>query len=159
MAMSDEALRKQLIWLLNRGGAHADFEAAIGGLPVKFRGSKPAGAEHTPWQVIEHMRLAQWDILEFSRDSKHVSPDFPDGYWPPTEAPPGAKAWDKSIASFQSDLDAMTALVEDPATDLFATIPHGDGQTVLREAMLVADHNAYHLGELVLLRRLLGTWS
>ena len=103
---------------------------------------------HTPWQVLEHMRLAQWDILEFSRDPNHISPDFPKGYWPPTEAPPGANAWNKCVASFRADLEAMAALVEDPATDLFARIPHGDGQTVLREAMLIADHNAYHLGRI-----------
>jgi uncharacterized damage-inducible protein DinB len=98
------------------------------------------------------------DILEFSRDPEHVSPEFPDGYWPDSEAPPTQDAWDKSVAAFRADLKAMQNLVADPATDLFARIPHGDGQTILREALLVADHNAYHLGQLVVIRRALGAW-
>jgi uncharacterized damage-inducible protein DinB len=105
------------------------------------------------------MRIAQWDILEFVRNPKHVSPDFPAGYWPPAPAPPNGGAWEKSVAAFRADFDALAALVEDPATDLFTPLPHGDGQTVLREALLVADHNAYHLGQLVLVRRLLGAWT
>jgi hypothetical protein len=104
------------------------------------------------------MRIAQWDILEFSRRSDHVSPAFPDGYWPDGDAPPDPKAWDHSVKGFQADLEAMKGLVGDPATDLFARIAHGDGQTILREALLVADHNAYHLGQLVVVRRLLGCW-
>jgi hypothetical protein len=104
------------------------------------------------------MRIAQWDILEFSRNPAHVSPEFPAGYWPATEAPPTARAWNHTLRTFRADLQAMIALVTKPTTDLFARIPHGDGQTILREALLVADHNAYHLGELVLLRRLLGAW-
>ena len=104
------------------------------------------------------MRIAQWDILEFSRNAKHVSPPFPDGYWPDEDAPPDAVAWDRCLAAFRADLQAMQDLVADPSTDLFAPIPHGDGQTILREALLVADHNAYHLGQLVMLRRMLGAW-
>ncbi len=102
------------------------------------------------------MRIAQWDILEFSRDPKHVSPEWPDGYWPQGEAPPDAAAWDSSIKTFRKDLEAMQKLVENPAVDLYARIPHGDGQTILREALLVADHNAYHLGQLVLLLKMSG---
>jgi hypothetical protein len=108
--------------------------------------------------LLEHMRIAQWDILEFSRNPKHVSPQWPAGHWPRTEAPPSAAAWDKSIAAFRKDLKAMESLVANPKTDLFARIPWGDGQTILREALLVADHNAYHLGQLVDVRRLLGAW-
>jgi hypothetical protein len=104
------------------------------------------------------MRIAQWDILEFSRNPRHVSPEWPSGYWPPTETPPDQKAWNASVKAFQSDLRAMQKLVTDPSTDLFAKIAHGDGQTILREALLVADHNAYHLGQVVQLRRLLDAW-
>jgi hypothetical protein len=153
------ALRDHLLYLLRGGGAHLDFDAAVADLPPNLRGAKPAGQPHTPWRILEHLRLAQWDILEFSRNPRHVSPPFPDGYWPAGDVPPDAGAWDKSVAAFRADLKAMQDLVADPATDLFAPIPGGQGQTVLREALLVADHNAYHLGQLVLLRRLLGAWA
>ena len=113
----------------------------------------------TAWRLLEHMRIAQWDILEFSRNPKHVSPKWPQGYWPSTDVPANDAEWDASVAAFRHDLADMEALVADPGTNLFAKIPHGDGQTVLREAMLVADHNAYHIGELVVLRRLLGAWK
>jgi hypothetical protein len=152
------ALRDHLLYLLRGGGAHLDFDASVADLPVRLRGAKPAGQPHTPWRLLEHMRIAQWDILEFSRNPRHVSPPFPDGYWPRGDAPPDDGAWDRSVAAFRADLRAMQDLVADPATDLFARIPHGEGQTVLREALLVADHNAYHLGQLVLVRRLLGAW-
>jgi DinB superfamily len=152
------ALRKHVIYLLKGGGAHVDFDSAISGLPAKLRGAQPAGSSHTPWRLLEHMRIAQWDILEFSRNAAHVSPDFPEGYWPKGDAPPSASAWAKSVKLFRSDLRQMERLVSSPSTDLYARIPHGDGQTILREALLVADHNAYHLGELVLVRRLLGAW-
>ena len=154
----DAALRQQLLDLLNGGHAHATFDAALRSLPPALRGKRPKGAAHSPWEVLEHMRIAQWDILEFSRDAAHQSPDWPSGYWPATPAPPDAKAWDKSVRAFRRDLQAMCDLVANPSIDLYARIPHGDGQTILREALLVADHNAYHLGELVLLRRLLGAW-
>ena len=160
------ALRTQLVGLLGWSDAHLSFDDVLREWPERLRGVKPAGAAprgrgvaHTAWQLVEHMRIAQWDILEFSRNAKHVSPEFPSGYWPATEAPPDASAWEKSLEAFRADLRAMKQLVEDPKTDLFARIPHGEGQTILREALLVADHNAYHLGQLVLLRRLLGTWS
>ncbi|HZT83749.1 MAG TPA: DinB family protein [Gemmataceae bacterium] len=152
------ALREHLLHLLRGGGAHLDFDAAVADLPPHLRGAKPAGQPHTLWRLLEHLRIAQWDILEFSRNSRHVSPPFPDGYWPSGDAPPDDGAWDRSVAAFRADLRAMQDLVADPATDLFAPIPHGQGQTVLREALLVADHNAYHLGQLVLVRRLLGAW-
>lgn len=158
MRDSQSALRKHLIYLLGGGGAHVDFDTAVAGLPPKLRGAKPAGLPHTPWRLLEHMRIAQWDILEFSRNAKHVSPEFPADYWPRGDAPPHGNAWKQSLEAFRKNLKEMQNLVKSPATDLLARIPHGEGQTVLREALLVADHNAYHLGELVVLRRLLGAW-
>ncbi len=155
----DALLRQHLLNLLTGGNAHADFETAIGDIAPAPRGKRPKGAAHSLWEVLEHMRIAQWDILEFSRDPAHRSPDWPGGYWPATPAPPNATAWDKSVRAFRRDLKAMCALVADPSTDLHARIPHGDGQTILREALLVADHNSYHLGELIVVRRLLGAWK
>ena len=153
------ALRKHLLYLLGGGGAHVDFDSAIAGWPAKLRDSKPKGLPHTAWQLLEHMRIAQWDILEFCRNPKHVSPEWPAGYWPATDAPPSPAAWNKSVSTFRADLKAMMSLVRSPRRDLFVRIPHGEGQTILREALLVADHNAYHLGELVYLRRSLGAWE
>jgi hypothetical protein len=156
--MADERLREHLLELLRGGHAHVDFEAAIADLPTSLHGSKPPGLPHTPWRLVEHMRIAQWDILRFSIDPRHVSPEFPNGYWPAGDTPPDPSAWDRTIEAFRADLKAMMDLVSDPKTDLFAPIPHGQGQTVLREALLVADHNAYHIGQLVTVRRLLGAW-
>jgi hypothetical protein len=155
---NDKALRQHLLNLLKASNAHVDFDSAFKDLPAQLRGKRPKGTQHSVWEVLEHMRIAQWDILEFSRDPKHKSPEFPRGYWPRTQSPPDDTAWDKSIQSFRDDLEALCALVADKSTDLFAKIPHGDGQTILREALLAADHNAYHLGEVVLLRRILGAW-
>jgi hypothetical protein len=153
-----EAVRSHLVSLLSWHDAHPDFDAAIAGLPAKLRGAKPANLPHTPWRLVEHMRIAQSDILEFCRNPRHVSPKFPEGYWPEGDAPPSAQAWDKTIAAFRADLQAMCDLVANPNTDLFAPIKHGDDQTILREALLVADHNAYHVGQLITVRRLLGAW-
>ena len=152
-------MREQILDLLRGGGAHVKFDEAMKGLPVELRGKRPRGAAHSPWQILEHMRIAQWDILEFSRDPKHVSPKWPDEYWPKKPEPPNAKAWAASIKAFHKDLESMCALVADESVDLLARIPHGDGQTILREALLVADHNAYHLGEFLTVRRLLGAWE
>ena len=135
-----------------------NFEAVVARFPAKLRGVKPKGAAHTAWQLLEHMRIAQWDILEFSRDAAHVSPKFPDGYWPDSDTPSAAQ-WNKCLNDFRADLKAMKKLVSDEKNDLYARIPHGTGQTLLREALLVADHNAYHIGQLLLLRRLLGAWK
>ena len=154
-----KSLQDHLVELLEGGHAHITFEDAVKNWPAKLQGIRPDGTAHSPWEVLEHMRLAQWDILEFTRNPKHVSPDWPSGYWPKTPAPPDAKAWNRSIQSFRADLSAMIKLVQNKNTDLFTPLPHGTGQTVLREALLVADHNAYHLGELLLLRRLLGAWK
>jgi len=158
MAESD-ALRQHLLDLLRGRNAHADFDAVMADFPSRLRGVKPPGAPYTGWQLLEHMRIAQSDILEFSRDAKHKSPAWPEGYWPKSEAPPNAASWNNSQRSFRADLKAMAKLVADKKTDLFARIPHGSGQTILREALLIADHNSYHLGQIVLLRRLLGTWK
>jgi hypothetical protein len=155
----DKALREHLLYLLRGGGAHLNFEQAFAGLPAKLRGARPRGLPFTAWRLLEHMRIAQWDIVEFSRDSKHASPEFPEDYWPAGDAPPNAAAWERSINSFRGDRKAMEKLVADPKTDLNARIPHGTGQTILREALLLADHNAYHLGQVVMLRRLLGAWK
>jgi hypothetical protein len=154
----DQALREHVLSLLRGGSAHLDFDAAIADLPEELRGARVSAVPHTPWRLLEHMRIAQWDILEFSRNPKHVSPKFPEGCWPQRDAPPSAEAWDRSVAAFRADLRAMQELVRDAGTDLFARIPHGEGQTILREALLMADHNAYHLGQLVMLRRCLGAW-
>jgi len=155
----DESLRQHLLYLLAGGGAHAKFEDVTKGLPANLRGKKPAKFPHSAWMLLEHMRIAQWDILEFSRSSKHASPEWPEGYWPEQDAPASASAWDKSVKHFRADLKAMQDLVADPETNLFVQIPWGDGQTILREALLVADHNAYHLGQLVDVRRTLGAWK
>jgi hypothetical protein len=157
--MSDQALREHLLYLLRGGGAHAHFDQVIKGVPEGIVGTRPTGMPYTLWSVLEHLRISQWDILEFSRNAEHVSPEFPNGYWPESESPPHEGAWDECVAAFRADLRAMEDLVADPATDLYAHIPHGDGQTILREALLVADHNAYHLGQLLLMRRALGEWE
>jgi len=150
-----DPLRPHLVNLLTKAEAHVDLESELKNFPRELRGRKPPGAPHTPWQLLEHIRIAQWDILEFSRDAKHKSPKWPEGYWPKTEAPPDDKAWDKSVKQVLADLKAMAELAGNRESDLFAAIPHGDGQTLLREALLMADHNAYHLGQIVMLRRIL----
>jgi hypothetical protein len=152
---TDRALREHLLYLLRGGGAHVDFETVIADFPVEAINRRVEPITYTPWQLLEHMRIAQWDILEFSRNANHVSPKWPEGYWPAAEAVADAEAWRKSVEAFRADLKAMENLLEDAATPLFAPIAHGDGQTVLREALLVADHNAYHLGVLSTLKRIL----
>ena len=156
---NNQGLREHLLYLLHGGGAHVNFDTAVMGLPADLRGKRPKGAHHSPWELIEHLRIAQGDILDFSRNPNYTARKWPDEFWPETPAPPNASAWAKSLRGFREDLESMCALVSNPSTDLFAPIPHGEGQTILREALLVADHNAYHLGELVLVRRLLGAWK
>ena len=153
---NDKALRQQLIDLLDSEHAHLKFDDAVKDFPPALRGQRPAGSPHSAWELLEHLRIAQSDILEFTRDAKHVSPKFPDGYWPASEAPPSEKAWDESIAAYRADLRAFSELIADESIDLFARLPHGNGQTVLREIVVAADHNAYHLGQLVLVKRILG---
>lgn len=155
----DEALRTHLLELLDGAHAHAPFDKVVPGIPAKLRGEIPEGLPHSAWMLLEHIRLAQWDILEFSRNPEYKEMKWPDEYWPKSPAPPSEAAWDKSVKSFHDDLAAMKKLVNDPNTDLLAKIPWGGGQTILREAMLVADHNSHHLGQLIDVRRLLGAWK
>jgi len=156
--MDEKVVRDYLGRALGWGEAHVDWKKALEGIPAKDRGKRPKGAEHSLWELLEHMRLATWDILEFSRDPKHKSPDWPAGYWPKKPEPPSAAAWGKSVKELDQHLEEMRRFVNDPKTDLLAPIPGGSGQTILREALLIADHNAYHLGQLVLVRKLLGCW-
>jgi len=156
--MDEKIMREHLAKALNWNEAHLDWKTALAGLPAKQCGAKPPGAPHSAWELLEHVRIAQWDILEFCRNPKHVSPDFPSGYWPKNPAPPNAAAWDKSVKAFERDLRDLQKLVLNPQTDPAARIPHGSGQTILREALLLADHNSYHLGQFVLLSQLVGAW-
>ncbi|MGH9536063.1 MAG: DinB family protein [Terriglobales bacterium] len=156
--MDERVLREQLAIALRGGEAHAGWRAILRGVPEALRGKRPRGLPHSPWELLEHLRIAQCDILEFCRDAGHVSPSFPQGYWPPKPAPPSASAWTKSLRAFAADLEAMVGLVLDPARDLTAPIPHGQGQTLMREALLVVDHNAYHLAQMVATRQWLGAW-
>ncbi len=146
------ALRAHLVELLDGGSAHIGLEAAIRGFPMNRINERIDGSPHTAWELLEHIRIAEWDILEFSSNASHVSPDFPDGYWPKATAT--ALDWQQSAKAILENLERMRDLVADENTDLFAKIPHGSGQTVLREAMLVADHNAYHIGQLMLLKKM-----
>jgi len=156
---NDKSLRKHLVELLDGGQAHASFDDVIADFPAKLRGEKPAGLPHSAWMLLEHMRIAQWDILDFSRNPKYKTLKWPEEHWPKSPSPPNAAAWDSTVKSFHHDLDAMKKLVNDAKTDLSAKIPWGEGQTILREAMLVADHNSHHLGQLIDVRRLLGLWK
>ena len=149
------SLRKHLATLLNMKGAHVKFVETVADFPVAMRGARPQGAPHTAWQLLEHMRMAQEDILDFSRNPQYKEKKFPDDYWPSTEAPPSQDAWAQSILQFQNDLQEMQDLIADTKHDLLVKLPHGTGQTLLREALVVADHNAYHLGQLVFLRKML----
>jgi len=155
--MSDKDLRKHVLSLLSGRNAHIGFEGFVKDFPAAACGQIISGLPYTAWQVLEHMRIAQWDILEFSRDAAHVSPKFPEGYWPSPEEPGNVALWNETVEKSRADMKQMEALVADPATDLFAKIPHGKGQTVLREALLIADHNAYHLGALAVMGRILKT--
>lgn len=149
------ALRAQFVDAMRGHHSHIDFNSAVNDFPLEARGAKPAGAPHTAWQLLEHMRLAQNDILEFSRNPEHESPKWPEGYWPATETPPDSKAWDRSVKAFQKDGQDLEELVEDRKQDLFEPFRHGAGQTLLREALLVATHNSYHLGQLMFVKKML----
>ena len=152
---NDQSLRDHLLYVLRGEGAHITFEDFAADFPVDLCGRRVEGLPYTAWQVLEHIRIAQWDILEFSRNPKHVSPKWPEGYWPPQDQLGTPELWHESIRKVREDLNQMQQLVSDPATDLLAKIPHGTGQTILREALLVADHNSYHLGALVVIGRTL----
>ncbi len=157
--VDDRALREHLVKLLDGGQAHATIEDALAGFPTELRSTKTQGLPYSAWDLLEHLRIAQWDIVEFSRNPNHASPEWPEGYWPDSEAPPSDAAWEESVATVKNDLAVMRTLVADPGTDLFGRIPHGNGQTILREALLLADHNAYHIGQLVMLRKVLSAWK
>ena len=160
MRAKPDALRMHVLDLLHGGHAHVTFDDAVRDLPARLRGKVPRGLPYSAWQLVEHMRLAQEDILLFSRnrDGTYESPEWPEGYWPSTEAPLDDEDWDKATAAFRADRAAFEALISDPAQDLFAPFPWGEGQTLLREALLIADHTSYHLGQLIAVRRLLGAW-
>lgn len=155
----DQRLRDQLTRLMRGGQAFTPLEQVLAGITAREAGKAVPGLPYTLWGLIEHLRITLYDILEFSRDPAYQSPDWPQGYWPAQQAPAGQAALDKSIRALSDGLEAMVALVQDPTRDLFEPFAHGQGQNLLREAMLVAEHNAYHLGQVVLLRRLLGTWQ
>jgi hypothetical protein len=149
----DEVLRQHLIELLDGGKAHLRYDDVVAGWPVEQRGVRPEGLDHSPWEILEHLRICQCDMLNFSRDQDHESPEWPTGYWPTAQQPPTDEAWAESVAAFRSDLAEMKKLVEDGSQDLYQPFAWGDGQTLLREAMVVADHNGYHLGELMTLKK------
>src|SRR5581483_10306425 len=148
-------LRSRLVDALRGHESHVEFDDAIKDFPPELRGTKPAGAPHSAWQLLEHMRIAQHDILEFSRNPQHESPDWPEGYWPKSDAPPDARAWDASVEAFRTDAREMQKLIEQPQQYLFRAFEHGKGQTLLREALVLATHNSYHLGQLVYLKKML----
>jgi uncharacterized damage-inducible protein DinB len=152
------ALRAQLAHALAWHDANAGFDKAVEGLPAELRGRQPDRLPYSPWRLLEHLRLTQRDILDFCRDPKYAEPHWPDDYWPKTDAPQRSAAWDESVAAFRRDREALQKLVADPNVDLFAKIPHGSGQTYLREIILIIDHNAHHVGQLIVVRRLLGAW-
>ena len=154
----DDSLILQLLDLLQKGNAHTPFDDAVKGVPIAKAGQRPEGAPHSPWELLEHMRIAQHDILKFSQGPGWVSPKWPEGYWPRSPKPQGAAQWRASVKAFRADLAAFAKLLRKRAGELEVPFAWGDGQTLLREALLVADHNAYHIGQLVLVRRLLGIW-
>jgi len=156
--VNDKALREHLLWLLDGGNAHISFEAATADLPFHLQGGRAPDIPHSPWQLLEPMRICQWDILGFCGSAEHVSPEFPEGYWPDNDGPPDKAAWAASVDRFKHDRAEIRQLAADSAVDLFTALPWGDGQTILREILLVADHDAYHLGQLIVVRRALGAW-
>jgi DinB family protein len=155
----DDVVREQLLALLRGGNAHMPFEEAVAGFPLERINDPPPNVPYTPWHLLEHLRIAQWDILEFIRNPAHVSPPWPEGYWSPPSARAHAQTWADTIAAFQADLRALEELVADPTTDLAAPLPHAPDYTVLREILVVTDHNAYHIGEFAILRQVMGTWA
>jgi uncharacterized damage-inducible protein DinB len=156
-AKESDAFRKELIAHLTEDHAHAGFDSAVKDFPAELRGKRVEGVPHSAWQLVEHIRIAQWDIIEYALNPKHESPKFPAGYWPKSPEPPDAKAWDKSIAGFRADRKKLAAALD--KMDALAPIPHAKNQTLASKTILVIDHNAYHVGQLVLLRRLLGAWA
>ena len=159
MPTDDRILRDHLLELLRGGSAHADTSTSLKNFPEALFGKKPEGSPHTAWQLLEHLRITQHDILDFCTNSAYLAPEWPEGYWPKTDAPESTEAWNASIKAFHADLKELEKLVQDESGNLYAKIPWGDGQTILREVLLIADHNSYHLGQFVLLRKELGAWE
>ena len=157
MPNNNQVLTDEITHLLNGGNAHAKLDDALNGLPAEHRGERPYGLPYSIWQLVEHIRIAQWDMLEFSKDASHQSPKWPDEYWPKDPNPPSEEAWNTTIQKIKDDLNKLIGLVK--TGDLYTPIPHGDGQTLLREALQAADHTAYHVAEIIVLRRLLGSWK
>jgi hypothetical protein len=155
---AEETIRNQLLDLLGGGNAHMDFIEALAQFPVEYINTQPPNSDYTPWRLLEHMRITQWDILEFVRNPDHVSPNWPEGYWPPAGKTADAQMWEESLNKFRKDHQALQAIVEDPNTDLLASLPHAPGYTILREVLVLSDHNAYHIGEFALMRQVMGTW-
>ena len=154
----DTLVREQLRELLEGGNAHMTFDEAVANFPREHMNSKAPNVPYTPWHLLEHIRLAQWDILEFIRNPHYVSPTWPEGFWPAEVAQADEVAWEKTIASLRADLQSLLEIVNDPTVNLYTPIPHGDGQNILREILVVSDHNAYHIGEFATLRQVMGTW-
>jgi uncharacterized damage-inducible protein DinB len=159
MMTSDAVLRDLLSRILSWEDAHVGFDAAVADVPPDLRGRRPAAVPYSPWQLVEHLRIAQHDILDFCRNAGYETLTWPDDYWPASAAPPSEEAWDESVRQFRADRLALQDLAADASIDLGARIPHGTGQTCLRELLLAADHASYHVGQLVLVRRLLGAWG
>lgn len=157
--MTSDPIRSHIIRLLDWQDAHVSFDAAVEGIPAALRGVQPQGLPYSPWQLLEHLRLTQYDILDFCRNPAYEEQKWPDEYWPSSIAPPVPQAWDESVSRFRTDREALKQLAANPELELTSVIPHGSGQTYLRELLLVADHNAYHIGQLITVRRLLGIWS
>ncbi len=156
---TDQITREQLLGLLRGGHAHMPFNAAVANFPIERINDQPPNVPYTPWHLLEHLRITQWDILEFINSPDYISPDWPDGYWPAQDDLADRQAWEKTIHDFQKDQKALEELVENPETDLYQPIPHGDGQNILQEILTVCDHTAYHIGEFAILRQVMGTWA
>jgi hypothetical protein len=156
---AENALREQLLRLLEGGNAHMTFEEAVADYPMERINVVFPNGTYTPWHLLEHLRISQWDILDFMRNPNYREMEWPKDYWPPQDRTATEADWTQTIRSFQADMQVLQALVRDPQTDLYATIPHGTGQTMLREILLVADHNAYHIGEFAIMRQVMGTWG
>jgi len=155
---SDQVVREQLLALLNGGNAHMNFEQAVTDFPAEHFNTRPDNVAYTPWHILEHLRIAQWDILEFIRNPDHISPDWPKGYWPDPAEESDQNQWKETISAFLSNLGSLRSLVKDSGVDLYAPIPHAPNYTIFREILVVSDHNAYHIGEFAILRQVMSTW-
>ena len=155
---SEQIVRQQLLALLNGGNAHMSFEQAVADFPAEHFNTRPANVSYTPWHILEHLRIAQWDILDFIRNPDYVTPEWPKDYWPDAGEIAKQLQWDKTISSFLQDLQSLRDITADPETDLYAPLPHAPDYTIFREILVVSDHNAYHIGEFAILRQVMGTW-